>query len=573
MSSPPPHIAHRQKTGGRSLTLQLLLFAVLPLTVLLVVIAFGSLVLHSQAMRDLVAERDARASHAASDAIAEQLRQRGQLIQSLAALAVNSPDPDRVLLDSAHLLPDFEGGLAIVTDDGRLLASTVPAEWWAELDLASVLDRSRTSGNPEFSEARVLPSFEMPVSVVGFASGGRSAVGAFQPGSLAGRILDDAFPAETQARVWLVDSQLRTLYRRAATPPELDVEGHPALDAARHGTAGVAFLDLEGKEYVVALDPVPPLGWVLVMEEPWESVDNPLLRQTQAAPLVLIPALLLTLLALAFAVRQVVQPLNALERKSAQVGRGDFQALEESVGGISEIKSLQQTMVQMAQRLRAYQQSVRRYAGAVTRGQEDERRRVARELHDDTIQALIALDQRTQLAQMAVHGGSADASGHLSELRRMTQALLKGVRRIIGALRPIYLEDLGLPSALQMLADDAGAAARLHIELMSTGEPRRLSPEQEIAVYRIAQEALSNIARHARARSAKMEMSFERDRFTLVIEDDGTGFTVPVPGADLDSGPRYGLMGMQERAELINAKLTLDSVPGGGTSVGLEVPL
>jgi two-component system sensor histidine kinase UhpB len=218
------------------------------------------------------------------------------------------------------------------------------------------------------------------------------------------------------------------------------MSGHPAFDAARHGTAGVAFLDLEGEEYVVALDPVPPLGWVLVMEEPWESVDNPLLRQTQAAPLVLIPALLLTLLALAFAIRQVVQPLHALESKSAQVGRGDFQALEDSVGGISEIKSLQQTMVQMAGRLQAYQQSVRRYAGAVTRGQEEERRRVARELHDDTIQALIALDQRTQLAQMAVQHDPPCRVATCPNWGRWMQRYCKGVRRVIGALRPIYLE-------------------------------------------------------------------------------------------------------------------------------------
>jgi two-component system sensor histidine kinase UhpB len=418
-----------------------------------------------------------------------------------------------------------------------------------------------------------LAAFEMPVVVVGFASGDRSSVGAFQPGSLAGRILDDAFPAEAQARVWLIDSQHRTLYRRAATPAELDVTAHPALESARQGSGDVVFLDLAGVEYVIALDPVPPLGWVLIMEEPWESVDNPLLRQTQAAPLVLIPALLLALLALAFAIRQVVQPLRALEKKSAQVGRGDFQALEEPVGGISEIKSLQQTMVQMADRLQAYQQSVRRYAGAVTRGQEEERRRVARELHDDTIQALIALDQRTQLAQMAVQHDTADAEGHLSELRRMTQTVLKGVRRVIGALRPIYLEDLGLPSALQMLAEDAGAAAGLRVAFSSTGEPRRLTPEQEIAVYRIAQEALTNVARHARARNARLEIGFESDRFVLAVEDDGVGFTVLDPEAEPPSAARYGLMGMQERAELIRARLTIGSAPGAGTRLRLEVPL
>lgn len=573
MAMPSPDPIPRPDSGGRSLTLQLLLFAVLPLIGLLVVIAFGSLDLHSQAMRQLVAEREARAGHAAADAIAEQLRQRGLLIRGLAALAASSPDAETALRSSAHLLPEFEGGLAIVTGDGRPLARTSTAALPSTFDLASLLDRSRASGMPEFSDARALPSFEMPVVVVGFASGDRSAVGAFQPGSLAGRILDDAFPAEAQARVWLVDSQLRTLYRRTDTPTELDVTDLPALDAAREGRGGIAFLELAGVEYVVALDPVPPLGWVLIMEEPWESVDNPLLRQTQAAPLVLIPALLLAMLALAFAIRQVVQPLRALEKKSAQVGRGDFQALEDPVGGISEIKSLQQTMMKMAARLQAYQQSVRLYAGAVTRGQEEERRRVARELHDETIQALIALDQRTQLTQRAVQHQTADAESHLLELRHMTQTLLKGVRRIIGALRPIYLEDLGLPSALQMLAEDAGAAAGLRVAFASAGEPRRLTSEQEIAVYRIAQEALSNVTRHARARSARLEIGFESDRFVLAVEDDGIGFTLPDPEAEPASAPHYGLMGMQERADLIHARLTLRSTPGGGTHLRLEVPL
>jgi signal transduction histidine kinase len=569
-----PHVpAPRTKVGGRGLTLQLLLFAVLPLTVLLVVIAFGSLVLHSEAMRKLVAEREARAGHAAADAIAGQLRQRGLSIQGLAVLAGQTAEPEAALAASGYLSPDFEGGLAIVGEEGRLLASSTAAAWWAEQDLAALLERSRGSGAPEFSEARPLAGSEPPMTLVAFARGDRSAVGAFQPASLAGRILDDTFPEDSRSQAWLVDPQLQTLYRRSSTLSGLDVIGHPGLAAALEGEGGVAFLDFEGEEHVLAFNPVPPLGWVLVMEEPWESIDNPLLRQTQAAPLVLIPALLLSLLALAFAIRQVVQPLRALESKSAEVGRGDFQALEVPVGGIREIKSLQQTLVLMAHRLRTYQQSVRRYAGAVTRSQEDERRRVARELHDDTIQALVALDQRTQLAQMAVGRNSAEASDHLAELRRMTQGLLNGVRRVIGALRPIYLEDLGLPSALQMLADDAGSAAGVHVEIVSSGEPRRLPPEQEIAVYRIAQEALSNVARHAQARSVRMETHFDPHRFALVVEDDGVGFPIPPSLADLDSAEHYGLMGMQERAELLNGRLTVDSVPGGGTRLRLEVPL
>jgi two-component system sensor histidine kinase UhpB len=355
--------------------------------------------------------------------------------------------------------------------------------------------------------------------------------------------------------------------------PALDVSGHPGLEAALAGEGGVAFIEFQGEEHVLAFNPIPPLGWVLVMEEPWESVDNPLLRQTQAAPLVLIPALLVSLVALIFAVRQVVQPLRALERKSAEVGLGDFQALEDPVGGIREITSLQQTLVQMAHRLRAYQDSVRRYAGSVTRSQEDERRRVARELHDDTVQALIALDQQTQMAQKSVGRDSAEASAHLAQLRTLTQELLKSVRRVIAALRPIYLEDLGLPAALQMLAQDAGAAAGIRVDMLSRGEPRRLSPEQEIAVYRIAQEALANMVRHAQAHSAGVETTFAPNRFTLSVHDDGVGFAVPTPLSDLDSLLHYGLMGMQERAELVGGRLTIDTAPGRGTRLTLEIPL
>jgi len=572
MSSPGPDRRRRQLPGGRSLTLQLLLFAVLPLAVLLIVIAFGSLGLHSQAMRDLVAEREARASHAAGDAITEQLRQRGLLIQSLAALAAQAPGPQAALEAAGHLTPDFEGGLAILSDEGRVLASTTPPEQWDELDLTTALQRSRASGRPEFSATWTSSLGGVPELAVVFAAEGQSAAGLFQTRDIAGSILDDAFPPESQARVWLVDSELRPLYRRQGTPLEFDLVGHPDFEAARQGTPGVAFLDLQGVEYVAALEPVPPLGWVLVMEEPWESADNPLLRQTQLAPLVLIPALLLAVLALAFAVRQIAQPLQALERKSAEVGRGDLQALQDPVGGVEEIKSLQRTMVQMAQRLRAYEQSVRRYAGAVTRSQEDERRRVARELHDETIQALIALDQRIQLAQKAIQRDTENAAGHLTELRQMTQGLLGGLRRIIGALRPIYLEDLGLPSALQMLAEDAAASGQLDVGFASTGSPKRLSPEVEIAVYRIAQEALANVTRHSAARTASMTLGFEADRLVLTIEDNGVGFAMPDPDVESASGSHYGLIGMRERAELIHARLTIRSTPGSGTTVQLEIP-
>jgi signal transduction histidine kinase len=560
-------------TASRRFTPLLFLIVVLPLTILLVVIAFGSLGLHSQAMRSLVAEREARTVHAAADAIAEQLRHRGA---SMLALAVHAGDiaPTEALIDFVFLSDDFEGGLAVVEPGGSLVAGSGDPGDWSERPVAVLVSRARAEGGVHYSSTFDDADLgNRAVMAAASTPGGLTALGVFLPGSLAARVLEDAFPAGSQVRAWLVDPASQSLYHLGSEIEPPSLPDRPGVAEALRGESGVTFASFDGEEHVIAYRPIPPLGWALIIEEPWEVVDNPLLRQTQAAPLILLPAFFFAVLALAFGLRQVVQPLQALEAQAALLGGGDFEAIENPVGGIGEIRSLQDTLRLMAQRLKVYQDSIRRYVAALTRGQEDERRRLARELHDDTVQALIALDQRTQLAQMAVKKGSPDAPQRLAELREWTLGLLDGVRRVIRALRPIYLEDLGLPSALEMLAQDMEKASGLKVSLETQGQPIRLTPEREIAVYRIAQEALSNVARHAQAGSAQLQMTFEPGRLVLVVQDQGVGFAAPGRLSELASSDHYGLLGMQERAELIGARLHLDSAPSAGTTVRLELPL
>jgi signal transduction histidine kinase len=560
-------------TASRRFTPLLFLIVVLPLTILLVVIAFGSLGLHSQAMRSLVAEREGRTVHAAADAIAEQLRHRGA---SMLALAVHAGDiaPTEALIDFVFLSDDFEGGLAVVEAGGSLVAGSGDPGDWSGRPVAELVSRARAEGGVHYSATFDDADLgNRAVMAAASTPGGLTALGVFLPGSLAARVLEDAFPAGSQVRAWLVDPASQSLYRLGSENEAPSLPERPGVAEALRGESGVTFASFDGEEHVIAYRPIPPLGWALIIEEPWEVVDNPLLRQTQAAPLILLPAFFFAVLALAFGLRQVVQPLQALEAQAALLGGGDFEAIENPVGGIGEIRSLQDTLRLMAQRLKVYQDSIRRYVAALTRGQEDERRRLARELHDDTVQALIALDQRTQLAQMAVKKGSPDAPQRLAELREWTLGLLDGVRRVIRALRPIYLEDLGLPSALEMLAQDVEKASGLKVSLETQGQPIRLTPEREIAVYRIAQEALSNVARHAQAGSAQLQVTFEPGRLVLVVQDEGVGFAAPGRLSELASSDHYGLLGMQERAELIGARLHLDSAPSAGTAVRLELPL
>jgi signal transduction histidine kinase len=135
------------------------------------------------------------------------------------------------------------------------------------------------------------------------------------------------------------------------------------------GESGTTYITEEGKEHVVAFSPILPTNWALVIEEPWDVVASPLLRYTEAGPLVLVPVLAFALAALWFGTRQIIQPLKELESRSSALAWGDFQAVEEPVGGISEISRLQNALVHLAGKVQSAQQGLRGYIGAITAGQ------------------------------------------------------------------------------------------------------------------------------------------------------------------------------------------------------------
>jgi two-component system sensor histidine kinase UhpB len=335
------------------------------------------------------------------------------------------------------------------------------------------------------------------------------------------------------------------------------------------GQSSTTFMPAEDGEHVVAFSPVVPMGWALVVEEPWEMVASPLLSYTQMAPLVLVPVLLLTLFALWFGIRQIVQPLQALEEQADALAWGNYQAVEKPVGGIAEIRRLQKGLVHMSQKVQAAQQSLHGYIGAITAGQEEERRRLARELHDDTIQSLIALKQRVQLAQLNQSNGSGTQS--YSELEELTEKTIDNLRRVTRALRPIYLEDLGLLPALEMLTREVAQVSGIEVEFNISGPEQRFAPKVELALYRIAQEALSNVARHAGASHASVNISFQPETVLLEVVDNGHGFEVPRSPAEFAPSGHYGLLGLFERAELIDADLRIESNIGQGTRVAVSL--
>ncbi len=282
------------------------------------------------------------------------------------------------------------------------------------------------------------------------------------------------------------------------------------------------------------------------------------------------------LLALWFGASQVVGPLRLLESKTATLAAGDFTTIQQPVGGIAEIQHLQKELIQMADKVEDAQRSLHGYIGAITEAQEEERRRLARELHDDTLQALIALKQRVQLAQLELQPASHEAapeSTELDEIILLTEQTIENLRRLTRAMRPVYLEDLGLVPALEMLARETGEGMGISVEFHHQGIERRLPASVELALYRMAQEACSNITRHAQAKQASLAINFLPDRVTLKVEDNGVGFNMPGNPSEYAAKGHFGLLGLHERAELIGAILSMRSSVGKGTSIMVTLPV
>lgn len=223
---------------------------------------------------------------------------------------------------------------------------------------------------------------------------------------------------------------------------------------------------------------------------------------------------------------------------------------------------------------RRRQGELRDYASLITRVQEEERRRLARELHDDTAQALIALSRGLDGLSRAVKKENLPQkdAAWLDSLQDLADRTLEGVRRACRDLRPSVLDDLGLRAALEWLCSSSSARG-VACTFICMGTPFPASPEAEIAVFRIVQEALSNIWRHASASRVDVELAYCPDLLQLKVRDDGLGFdSEAYLNADHNAHSGLGLVGMRERAMLIDAVLHIHSASGEGCIISLSLP-
>ncbi len=164
-------------------------------------------------------------------------------------------------------------------------------------------------------------------------------------------------------------------------------------------------------------------------------------------------------------------------------------------------------------------------------------------------------------------------TGLLMDLHQEVQKGVQELRRLSRGLRPIYLEDLGLVPAIEMLARDSEDPLGIPTHFEVRGDEVRLPPDVELAVYRLVQEGLANIGRHAGATRANIDLTFQMETLQVAVDDDGQGFKPPDEFEQLAMSGHYGLMGMRERADAIGGQLEITSSPGSGTKIRLSVPI
>ncbi len=255
---------------------------------------------------------------------------------------------------------------------------------------------------------------------------------------------------------------------------------------------------------------------------------------------------------------------------SARTGSGGAGELARLAGAFDEMAT---AIEQRHSEQRRAQDQIQRQLRQVITAQEDERMRIARELHGETGQSLSALILGLDVAQMVLAEDKQKTEEHLKDLKAMTEETLRDLRRLIADLRPSLLDDLGLGPALAWYGEQRLTPLGIRFVLNDDGQEERLPPEMETALFRIVQEGITNGIRHAHASAVDIDLIHQDGFVTLQLADNGCGFNTAAVESNDTEGRGLGLRGMQERANLLGGEFQLRSAPGAGTTIRVRVPV
>jgi len=578
-------VSDKGRTRGLHLQHQLTLVTLLPLALFGIVVTLVSTYALRRISLDLILQRNTALVQVAAAGLANALDDYLRPLETTAeALAPHMGAKDlqeQILDDLAPFLQPFGGGVALLDETGISIATTPGHEeriGW-DYSFRDYFQAVRATRRPVFSAVlKEKPSGQDAVVV---------ATPILQDDDFSGMLIGVLFlghhpwanhldPLRTQqgGMTYLIDTAGTVIYHPDASRIGSTIRRDGALwRLVAQGQPGSMLYDSPSfrEPCIASFAPLPGVGWDLIMEEPSQTILAPTVPFQWAVGGLLTAGVVISTIVLVVSVGQVTRPLTALVREARQVSTGvPFHPLD--ARGPWEVRTLIRAFNYMVIRLAEQRAALHQYALQVLQSQEEERKRISRELHDDTVQDLVGLGQRIELCRYALQDDPAEAGRRLDELQSLAGLALAGVRRMSNDLRPLILEDLGLPAALQALSEDLSQqipSARVHCEIV--GHERRLPPELELAVFRVIQEALTNVRKHAqRATQVNVTLYFEDEEIVATVEDNGPGFEPPDVQKLVQKG-HLGLAGMYERANLFGGEVSITSAPGEGTSTVLRL--
>ena len=497
----------------------------------------------------------------------------------------DSVEPERAALDAIYHHSRLWSSVAFLSAEGAVIA-TEPA---AEQEAFTLPEAKRLAAGAVQSQRPV-------VSGVLRYRGGRSRLLTVLPFRSPG-----GWRGTVAGVIDLPSRKLGDLLQRNALGQSLHVE---LVDAQGLGIAG-EMVPADPDAHVAASAVVGGAGWTVRLIDAGVNPMAPIAAFRRRS-LWLAPSLAAVAMLLGWGIaRSVRRPLVGLTASAERIAQGDLEhavdARGSAAGGdeiarlaaalermrtslktsIDEIERTNQDLERrvaertrelagLNARLEERERLRRQLLGKVISAQEDERKRVARELHDETSQTLAALGMGVDMAMATCEP---ETRHRLADVRRLVDRMDTELHRLIVNLRPSVLDDLGLAAAIQWFAErhlgSAGIAVRCEVGDLD----ERLPPDTETALFRAVQEAIVNVSRHAQAESVLIQGSTESGQVVIEVEDDGTGFDLATAVEGPGSMRGVGLLGMRERIEILGGTLDVDSEPGRGTRVVMRVPV
>lgn len=577
----------------------ILLVAVSMLLIIVALGVSGSLAIR-QSADQVASERRAlaQATGAYLEHVLEQNLERLDSVRFAQGVDIEDSDmePERRALHSIYLGSIFDDGVFITDEQGTVLYAEPFAEGFVGSNLSNLppIVQSLNSRKPSISNVlTVEPSGKRVIFMVTPLRNIEGRVVGLVGGKIdpTGRTLQD----------------ITELVEHGQTSHVCVIDGNGVILASSDRQRILKTEEevaSQGKAEVTGLAPLSLAPWSVAFRQSETEALAPVRAMEQRFIVFGLSALVVALFLSWGMARSLVRPIGQLNAAAQSISQGDLSQPTPELGS-DEIGELSRSLDAMRIALKksldelqdwnteleakvevrtkqledSYREIERKEAARgellrkILTAQEEERKRIARELHDETTQSLLGLLMKLEAASKTPSEASSIDSDMLMDVKNLAVETLDNVRRIIHDLRPSVLDDLGLLSAIRWYAEARFGSVAIKARVELTGEDRSLAPEIETALFRVVQEAIANIVRHAEAHNAVISVELEDAAVRIEVEDDGKGFDVEAIRRQADKAVGLGLLGMEERIALLGGRFQIESNPGGGTRLVIEVPL